>query len=79
MTASRPESGAAESPGVRVSDDVVAWREGLDLEAVVSARGVDPKAIATAVNGMFVARGERAALRLRPGDQVVLVAAIVGG
>lgn len=83
MSGSRPDAGggapALAVPLVHVNDEAVAWREGLDLAALVAARGVDPRAVATALNGRFVPRGERAGTPVAPGDQVVLLQPIVGG
>lgn len=84
MTGSRPEdagrgAGALDLPVVHVNDEGMPWREGLDLAAVVASRGVDPRAVATALNGRFVPRGQRADTPVAPGDQVVLLQPIVGG
>ena len=49
------------------------------LADLVTALGHDPKLIATAVNGEFVARGSRREYPLRCGDRVTCFQAIVGG
>ena len=55
------------------------WRAGLDLATLLAELGVAPELVATACNGVFVARAEREATLLRPGDAVTLFAAIAGG
>ena len=49
------------------------------LADLVAALGQPPAALATAVNGEFVPRSERAALRLRDGDAVFTFQPITGG
>lgn len=68
-----------ESRVVYLNGHVLDWREGLSLADVVARQERAPQAVATAVNGQFVARGLRADTLLRPGDQVTLFQAIVGG
>jgi len=52
---------------------------GSTLAALVASLGRAPHDVATAVNGTFVARAERAARALQPGDAVLLFQPIVGG
>jgi sulfur carrier protein len=49
------------------------------LADLVTALGQRPQALATAVNGEFVARGARAAVQLRDGDAVFTFQPITGG
>lgn len=49
------------------------------LSALLKALGQDEAGLATAVNGEFVARNERACCVLEAGDSVSLFRAIVGG
>lgn len=49
------------------------------LAELVSQLGYGPTEVGTAVNGAFVARGERAGRALRSGDAVLLFQPIVGG
>ena len=49
------------------------------LADLVAALGQAPTALATAVNGEFVPRSERAAVRLREGDAVFTFQPITGG
>ena len=49
------------------------------LAQLVAALGQQPAALATAVNGEFVPRGERANVRLRDGDAVFTFQPITGG
>lgn len=49
------------------------------LAALLAALGQDSAALATAVNGDFVAREERSDCVLNAGDHVTVFGAIVGG
>ena len=49
------------------------------LAWLVADLGHAPEAVATAVNGCFVARARREAWHLKAGDAVVLFQPIVGG
>lgn len=49
------------------------------LAALVEALGHAPNAVGTAVDGVFVARGQRAEIVLREGAAVLLFQPIVGG
>jgi sulfur carrier protein len=53
--------------------------EGITLAALLTAQGAGSTAIATAVNGQFVAREKRDQTRLHAGDDVITFQAIVGG
>ena len=57
----------------------VAWTAGLRLSDLMTAQNMAADSVATAVNGEFVQREQRAATVLRPGDQVLTFQAIVGG
>lgn len=52
---------------------------GTPLVDLVASLGLAQSAAATAVNGVFVARGQREARMLQPGDAVLLVQPITGG
>ncbi len=49
------------------------------LAELVAALGQPPASLATAVNGEFVPRAERAGVRLREGDAVFTFQPITGG
>ncbi|MFE8647020.1 sulfur carrier protein ThiS [Sphingomonas sp. NCPPB 2930] len=49
------------------------------LADLVAAQGHAPEAVASAVNGDFVPRGQRAVRLLRAGDAVLLFQPITGG
>ncbi|MBA4262049.1 MAG: thiamine biosynthesis protein ThiS [Comamonadaceae bacterium] len=53
--------------------------EGLTLAALLTAQGVNAEQVATAVNGTFIPRTQRATTPLQPGDTVLTFQAIVGG
>lgn len=52
---------------------------GTTLAALIERLGLAPRAVATSVNGEFVARDARGAHALRAGDQVMTFQPIVGG
>lgn len=52
---------------------------GSTLGALVNSLDHAPTKVSTAVNGMFVPRGERAQCVLQDGDAVLLFQPIVGG
>jgi sulfur carrier protein len=49
------------------------------LAALVASLGHPPNKVSTAVNGLFVPRGQREACMLQEGDAVLLFQPIVGG
>ena len=49
------------------------------LAALVTALAQQPDNVATAVNGLFIPRGQREACVLQDGDAVLLFQPIVGG
>ena len=53
--------------------------EGTTLADLVAALGQAPQALATAVNGEFVARAARDNVQLQPGDAVFTFQPITGG
>ncbi len=53
--------------------------DGLTLAALLDAQRVDAIRVATAVNGAFIPRPQRATTLLQPGDTVLTFQAIVGG
>ena len=53
--------------------------EGSTLAQLTAALGHPPNAVGSAVNGVFVPRGQRDACRLQAGDAVLLFRPIVGG
>ena len=52
---------------------------GITLAALVASLGHAPNKVSTAVNGLFVPRGQREACILQEGDAVLLFQPIVGG
>lgn len=52
---------------------------GTTLAMLIERQGLAPRAVATSVNGEFVARDARGAHTLRAGDQVMTFQPIVGG
>ena len=53
--------------------------EGSTLAELVTSLGHAPNAVTTAVDGVFVPRGQRDGRLLRAGDAVLLFQPIVGG
>ena len=52
---------------------------GTSLAALVASLEHPPNKVSTAVNGLFVARGQRELCMLQDGDAVLLFQPIVGG
>ncbi len=52
---------------------------GTSLAALVASLEHPPNKVSTAVNGLFVARGQRESCLLQDGDAVLLFQPIVGG
>jgi sulfur carrier protein len=64
---------------ITVNGEPRAIEEASTLADLVAALGQPPTALATAVNGEFVPRSERATVRLREGDAVFTFQPITGG
>jgi sulfur carrier protein len=57
----------------------IACPPGLTVAALLADQGVNPTAVATALNGAFIAREQRGHTVLKAGDEVLTFQAIVGG
>ena len=55
------------------------WSAALSVADVVQWCGEAPEAVATALNGVFIARAQRERTLLQPGDALTLFKPIVGG
>ena len=55
------------------------WRAGLTIAALLAEQGRAADAVATALNGSFVPRGQRETTLIRPGDELTLIQPITGG
>ncbi len=64
---------------LRFNDLTLPCPDGLTLEALLASQQVEAPQVATAVNGAFVPRTQRATTLLQPGDTVLTFQAIVGG
>ena len=69
----------SDSVTITVNGQPHALAEGASLADVIAAFGYAPEAVATAVNGVFVARGSRIECSVKPGDQVTCFKPITGG
>lgn len=67
------------SYAVRLNDRSLPWQPGLTLARVLEDQGIAPQTVATAVNGRFVARAQRALIPLEPDDVILTFETIVGG
>lgn len=67
------------SKNITVNGEPRAIPDEATLADLVAALGQAPQALATAVNGEFVARDARGALRLNDGDAVFTFQPITGG
>ena len=75
-----PESSTLPAPiDIRIDGRPYPVAAGTTLADLVAAQGHAPEAVASAVNGDFVARGQRAARPLQAGDAVLLFQPITGG
>jgi sulfur carrier protein len=61
------------------NDQTLPCPDGLTLDRLLEVQGVDAATVATAVNGHFVPRTQRATTVLQPHDDVLTFQAIVGG
>ncbi|MFT7402806.1 MAG: sulfur carrier protein [Hydrogenophaga sp.] len=64
---------------LRFNGQPQALTNALSLSELLARHGIAPESVATAVNGQFVQRSQRAATALHPGDEVLTFQAIVGG
>ena len=64
---------------LRFNDLTLPCPAGLTLATLLDGQGTPAASVATAVNGSFVPREQRAATVLKPGDTVLTFQAIVGG
>jgi len=55
------------------------WREGLSIATLLAEQGRAADAVATALNGAFVPRGQRETTLIQPGDELTLIQPITGG
>ncbi|MEP6501889.1 MAG: sulfur carrier protein ThiS [Betaproteobacteria bacterium] len=74
-----PTRAAQASASVKVNGHPHPWRLGLTVADVLAERDTDGASVATAVNGSFVPREERAETPLWPDDTLIAFSAIVGG
>jgi sulfur carrier protein len=65
--------------GILLNGVAVEGAEGLSLAELLARLGEPADAVATALNGSFVARDQRSEVRLAQGDRINLFKAIVGG
>lgn len=70
---------AAERPRTLLVNGEITETDIATLAALVASLGFAEAQVATAVNGEFVARGQRAATLLGDGDKVEIVAPRQGG
>ena len=64
---------------ITVNGERQPWSAALSVTDVVQSRGEVPEAVATALNGVFIARAQREPTLLQPGDALTLFKPIVGG
>ena len=64
---------------IRLNQESLQLEEGATLAALIASLDKPPASLATAVNGQFVARGQRAQCVLREGDAVMTFEPITGG
>ncbi len=64
---------------LRFNEQSLPCPEDLTLAALLTAQGVNAEQVATAVNGEYIPRAQRASTPREPGDTVLTFQAIVGG
>lgn len=74
-----PAAAARDADAIHVNGQPLPWSPDLSVADVLLQRGDAPGAVATALNGGFVARAQRPHTPLQPGDSLSIVEAIVGG
>lgn len=67
------------APTITVNGQPWSWHATLTVASLLEDQGFHANAVATALNGHFVARQARDATMLKPGDQLTVFQAIVGG
>ena len=67
------------SKQITINGEARSIEESTTLADLVAALGQPPQSLATAVNGEFVPRSERATVQLRDGDAVFTFQPITGG
>lgn len=73
-------SGTSAAPlQVMLNGEAVQLPYAATLAQLLDSRQLDPLTHATAVNGQFVARGQRETCLLQQGDTIMCFQAIVGG
>jgi sulfur carrier protein len=70
---------STNSSSLRFNGQPHALTNPMSLNELLALHGIAADSVATAVNGQFVQRGQRAGTTLRPGDEVLTFQAIVGG
>lgn len=70
---------AAATLRIRVNGEPTAAPAGSSVADVMQRLGLPADGVATALNGVFVARAERGTQRLRDGDRIDCLQPIVGG
>lgn len=74
-----PETLSPPEARLRFNELTLPCPDGLTLAALLEAQNVEGNKVASAVNGEFVPRAQRASTVLKPGDTVLTFQAIVGG
>jgi sulfur carrier protein len=74
-----PTEPSTSMGSLRLNGQPVALTASLNLSDLLAQHSIAADSVATAVNGQFVPRGQRAATALRAGDEVLTFQAIVGG
>lgn len=64
---------------IYINDSVVEASDGATLSEVIEANGIEPRGIATAVNGVVVKGSDRESHKLSDGDNILIIKAFYGG
>jgi sulfur carrier protein len=64
---------------IHLNDQPLPWQRDCSVADLLAAQALDPSAVATALNGLFIPRNARHTTLLQPGDQLSVLRAITGG
>lgn len=64
---------------IKINDNEISLQDGSSLSDALSAASIEPKGIATAVNGVVVSALARESTILHEGDTIIIIKAFYGG
>ncbi len=64
---------------ITINDKTIVMPDGATLQNVLDEQNIQPKGIATAVNGVVVPAKQRLSTVMKDGDSIVVIKAFYGG